>query len=93
MITDAASLFLSKYGRKVQKVVGDGNCLFRCLSLVLFGVQDRHFDVRTCLVNLVNSNPSYFTNYCLPLTVCDHVRRMKNNFEWGSHVEIFAASL
>ena len=58
-VTDAASLFLSKYGRKVQQVVGDGNCLFRCLSLILFGVQDRHFDVRTSLVNFINNNPSY----------------------------------
>lgn len=30
--TDAASIFLSKYGRKGRHIVGDGNCFFRCLS-------------------------------------------------------------
>ena len=58
-----------------------------------FGVQDRHFNVRTSLVNFINNNPSYFINYCLLLTGWDHVRRMKNNFVWGSQVEIFAVSL
>ena len=56
-VTDAASLFLSEYGWKVQRVAGDGNCLFRCLSLLLFGVQDWHFDVRTSLVNFINNIP------------------------------------
>ena len=35
MVTNAASLFLSKYGRKVQQVVGNGNCSIVCHSYFL----------------------------------------------------------
>ena len=35
MVTDAASLFLSKYGQKVQQVVGNGNCSVVCHSYIL----------------------------------------------------------
>ena len=89
----AASVFLLKYGRKRLSIIGDGNCLFRCLSSVFFGVQDRHFEVRKFLVSFIKQNPSDFTSYCLPLTVQDHTNRMAKEFIWGTHVEIFAASL
>ena len=90
---DSASLFLSEYGRQRWNIQGDGNCLFRCLSLMLFGTQDRHFDVRTILVKFIALNPSYFSAYCHPSTVKCHVNRMANYSEWGTHTEIFAASL
>ena len=93
LVADEASVFLLKHGRKTIPITGDGNCLFRCFSLILFGDQDQHLRVRTSLVDFIKKNPSFFTTYCLPLTVPEHSQRMANNFVWGTHVEIFAASL
>lgn len=90
---DEASKFLSLYKRKRLNICDDGNCLFRCLSSIFFGNQDRHFEVRLLLVTIVEKNPSYFTSYCLPLPVQQHAQEMAQNKKWGTHVEIFAASL
>ncbi len=38
-------------------------------------------------------NPTYFNSYCHPLTVEEHTRKMRNNFVWGTHAEIFSLSL
>ena len=82
-----------EYDRLRYYIVGDGNCLFRSLSFIIFGKQEKHFEVRTFLVQFISMNPSYFKTYCLPLTVQDHVKQMENNFVWGTHAEIFAVSL
>ena len=34
--------FLKKQSRIIDRVLGDGNCLFRALSLQLTGIQDYH---------------------------------------------------
>ena len=44
------------------------------------------------------ASPHIFSSFhqkepCLPLTVPEHSQRMANNFAWGTHIEIFAASL
>ena len=38
--------FLQKQGREVDRVLGDGNCLFRALSFQLTGIQDHHMAIR-----------------------------------------------
>ena len=38
--------FLQKQGRSIERVLGDGNCLFRALSLQLTGMQDHHLSLR-----------------------------------------------
>ena len=38
--------FLQKQGRTVERALGDGNCLFRSLSLQLTGTQDHHIKLR-----------------------------------------------
>ena len=50
VITD----FTSKYN--VIKIVGDGNCLFRCFSYCLYGDQKFHSDVRKEIVDYVVDN-------------------------------------
>ena len=45
-----------KQGRQVQKVVGDGNCFLRCLSMQLFQSQDQHYAIRSVLARFENLN-------------------------------------
>ena len=41
--------FLQKQGRTVERALGDGNCLFRSLSLQLTGTQDHHIKLRKAI--------------------------------------------
>lgn len=43
------------------KIIGDGHCLFRCMSMVLWGHQDFHSEIRKTLVHHVVSN---WEEYC-----------------------------
>ena len=36
--------------RRVKRVMGDGNCMFRALSLVVTGNEDQHHAIRTRIV-------------------------------------------
>ena len=40
-----------KQAGKILDVVGDGNCLFRCLALYLYDNQERHSEVRKSVAN------------------------------------------
>ncbi len=88
-----ADTFLSKFGRHKQSIVGDSNCLFRCLSYILYGTQERHMELRSYLTEFTSLNESHFIALCHPKTVADHVQHMKSVFVWGTHVEIIAVSL
>ena len=88
-----ASEFLLQFGRHKCRIVGDGNCLFRCISYFVYGTQDYHSDIRSFLTDFMSLNPSEFTALCHPLSVSDHLCRMKQNFSWGTHAEIIAASI
>ena len=35
----------------VVRIVGDGNCLFRCFSYIITGSQDEHFEICTAIVS------------------------------------------
>ena len=50
VVTDGITEF------NVKNVIGDGNCLFRCFSIILFGNEDNHVSIRKDCVNFVESN-------------------------------------
>ncbi len=85
--------YLSNQCRQRHSIKGDGNCLFRSISFILFGTEANHTQVRSVLVKFVEMNNSYFKPYCFPSTVKSHTNKMKNNCVWGTHVEIFALSM
>ena len=85
--------FLQQYSRCRHSIIGDGNCLFRSFSFILFQKESKHFDIRKLLVQFITLNPSHFQSYCFPLIVKAHTDKMKDNHVWGTHVEIFAFSL
>ena len=52
--------FLSqKQGRSIERVLGDGNCLFRALSLQLTGMQDHHLSLRKIIAQCESKATSF----------------------------------
>lgn len=87
-----ASKFLESYSRKIYPILGDGNCLFRALSYLLFGIEDYHHQVRKLLIEVIALNSDIFSQYCTDYDLNKHVARMKYETIWGTDVEIRAAA-
>ena len=90
---------LSKYKPwKTEANIGDGNCLFRCLSYIITGNQDSHLQIRTLIAKFIASEGStklgwYF--HQKNTTQCEYL--MNENLvylesTWGGDVEIMAAA-
>ena len=47
----------SRFNFKIVPVTGDGNCLFRTLSHILFGYESEHHNIRGSLINTFEQNP------------------------------------
>ena len=45
-------------------VIGDGNCLFRCISYHLFGTQNNYEEIRLSVYNYIKNNPTFVYEYC-----------------------------
>jgi len=83
---------LSRQNRKVISVLGDGNCFFRALSMIIYGSQEEHERVRGVIVENIEQNPENFIALLPPRrTVQQHTEVMKNSRVWATQVEIQAA--
>ena len=75
----------------VTDVCSDGNCLFRCIAVALFGDEAKHDEVRTSVVNFMRDN----RDFCRPFIhevdedYDEHVRNMSIDKTWGTDAEIF----
>ena len=85
--------FLLQINRKVNKVLGDGNCLFRALSEQTTGTSGKHAELRKLLLAFEEMNPQIFQPLVAtldpPTKLANHISQ---NFTWGTTVEIFAAA-
>ena len=52
--------FLNEQQRKADRVLGDGNCLFRALSKALSGVEDYHPHIRKAIAEFEETNQSLY---------------------------------
>ena len=86
--------FLHPQGRAVDRVVGDGNCLFRSLSLQLTGTQDHHLQLRIAIAEFEKSNQIFEQlNTAINKTpFTSHLKNIKKTCIWGTTVEILAAA-
>ena len=90
---DEASNFLESYDRKIHPILGDGNCLFRALSYLIFWEEDYHQQIRKLLMDHIALNCDIFRKYCsTELTLEEHVSHMKYDTIWGTDMEIRAAA-
>ncbi len=72
-----ASEFLVQEGRQIHPIMGDGNCLFRSLSYLLFGNEDNHQQIRQLLAEFVAVNSRVLAKYCFSNNLEEHIARMK----------------
>ena len=86
--------FLSKHKRKPQRVLGDGNCLFRALSVQLTGTEESHVVLRKIVVQFEAENPTIFGKKAEAAgrDFTEHLESMAKVFVWGTDLEIEAAA-
>ena len=87
--------FLFQQGREPDRVLGDGNCLFRALSRALTGVEDHHIALRKTIAEFEASNTTVFQplhsaiSQAIPFS--EHLRNIRKLSVWGTNLEIIAA--
>ena len=77
------------------KIIGDGNCLFRCFSVFLYKTQNVHMKIRLSIVNNVINNWNTFRNFIIgnsyyrDITTSDNYNNYKSQkFVYGNEIEI-----
>ena len=83
---------LASQDRKLKKIIGDGNCLFRALSQFIHGSEDFHAVMRQQLVDFVHKNKQVFVPFVLSGTIDTHLLHMKHDRIWGTQVELQAVA-
>ena len=77
---------------ELNHIVGDGNCLYRAISLDLCGSQAQHMVVREKIIDIMCRNHQAFSAY-VDGDVGDYLaHNTLRPRSWGSDVEIFAAA-
>lgn len=87
--------FLQQQGREPEKVLGDGNCLFRALSLQLTGTQDYQLQLRKEIASFESSEKLVFRGLHETVNSTrfdDHLRSIRKTAVWGTNLEIIAAA-
>ena len=88
-------LFLADRGRAIDRVLGDGNCLFRELAKQLCGNPNEHTQLRKLLMDFEVKNSKEFGKLCVSInsmSFTEHVETRKKVFTWGTTVEILATA-
>lgn len=83
---------LKQAERNLDYIAGDGNCLYRAISKILFGKQKYHPQVRTLLADFVEWNACLFKNHFIDETNTAYCKRIRKNGQWGSQIELIAVA-
>ena len=83
---------LNKLGLEIKKMLGDGNCLFRCFSDQLIDDQNEHTLYRNLAVEYIKTYPEIFEEFMSDnnksLHVNSYVNKMSKSGVFGDHIEI-----
>ena len=77
---------------EINTIVGDGNCLYKVLSMEVCGNQRYHEQIRALVVDFMLQNPHQFESY-VGRDIGDYI--LDNSFQlytWGVDAEIYAAA-
>ena len=81
--------------RRVRRIDGDGNCLFRCFSFIVTGCEKQHVQIRNAIlhhmVSIAHLLLGRLMNYS---SVQEYIEqtRMYLSGTWGTEIEIFTFS-
>ncbi|KAG6971188.1 hypothetical protein JG688_00004537 [Phytophthora aleatoria] len=79
-------------GWTVVPICKDGNCLFRAISDQLYNNELFHQDIRRRLVEFIEREEKLFQPFVVDEQVGDYCTRMREDGEWGGHLELYAAA-
>uniref|UniRef100_A0A0K8TMR7 ubiquitinyl hydrolase 1 n=1 Tax=Tabanus bromius TaxID=304241 RepID=A0A0K8TMR7_TABBR len=82
---------MSERGFIVQDIVEDGACLFRAVSLQIYGDQEMHEVIRQQTMDYIYQNREYFAHFVTE-DITNYVRRKRCKNSHGNHIEIQAMS-
>lgn len=78
-------------GFDINEIAEDGACLFRSISLQLYGDQEMHEVIRQQTMDYIYKNREYFAQFVTE-DIDSYVMRKRNNHVHGNHIEIQAIS-
>ena len=79
---------LLKQGRKVNRVKGDGNCMYRSIAHLLTRSEENHCQIRQMFENL---NKEVFNKVLTSVnepTLDQHITNIGIPSVWGTHIEL-----
>lgn len=88
---EAFAKVMSDRGFIIKDMEEDGACLFRAISLQIYGDQDMHEIIRQQTMDYINQNQEYFAQFVTE-DISSYVARKRANHVHGNHIEIQAMS-
>ena len=79
-----------------QEVEKDGNCLFRSVSVLIYGTEDHHSKIRDYCCDFILMEREFFQNFIFDYSVDEYlngsyrIAGMRENRTWGGDVELNA---
>lgn len=85
---------LKQRGLELVEQEGDGNCLFRAVSLQVYGQADNHAQVREQCLDFMARNEEHYSNFVAAeaLSFQDYITVKRRDGVHGNHAEIQAVS-
>mmetsp|Transcript_12198 Transcript_12198/g.23335 ORF Transcript_12198/g.23335 Transcript_12198/m.23335 type:complete len:564 (-) Transcript_12198:27-1718(-) len=83
---------LKKRGLEIVEQAGDGNCLFRAVSLQVYGDPSMHSEVRTRCMDFMAVNEEHFSEFVTGEAYADYIARKRLDGVHGNNPEIQAIS-
>ena len=86
--------FLNMQGRTIDRVLGDGNCLFRALSLQFTSVQDHHVHLRGIIAQCESKIKSFQGIHTAinRTEFAEHLKKIAKTCTWGTNLEIIVTA-
>lgn len=88
---EAFAKVMSDRGFIIKEMVEDGACLFRAISLQIYGDQDMHEVIRHRTMDYISQNREYFAQFVTE-DINNYIARKRENHVHGNHIEIQAMS-
>lgn len=83
---------LKKRGLEMVEQAGDGNCLFRAVSLQIYGDASMHAEVRERCMDFMAANEEHFGEFVTGETYVEYIARKRLDAVHGNNPEIQAIS-
>lgn len=77
---------------EMVEMEGDGNCLFRAISLQVYGDQSMHAEVRKNCLNFMERDVDHFQDFVADEVFHEYIARKRQLGVHGNHTEIQAIS-